>query len=96
MRFSGRGHAGREQEKQEKEILGNSAAARRCGREGGKKRMCKIGMGVEGAVERNIEWAFQVLVLRSNSSAFWMDWSWGGVLPVAGMREGRKRSREKR
>ena len=23
--------------------------------------MCNIGMGVEGAVERNIEWAFRVL-----------------------------------
>ena len=52
---------GREKEKQEKEIVGNSAAARRCGREGGKKKLCKMGMGVEGGVERNIEWAFRVL-----------------------------------
>ena len=36
------------------------------------------------------------IILIGNSSAFWMDWSWGGVLPVAGMREGNKRSRKKR
>ena len=37
-RSFGRGHAGREKEKQDTESVGNSVAARRCGREGGQKK----------------------------------------------------------
>ena len=36
------------------------------------------------------------IILRSSSSVFWMGSSWGGVVSVAGTREGRKRSRKQR